>query len=146
MEFVKAILLACASAFVTGMFTLILSSMTYKRTQKKEAEELNNKIMDKLNEIEKRLQKHIEEDTKNKVEDGRTRFLRFSDEDRRGVPHAEEHWNDVLKDIDRYNRYCKEHPEYKNECAVRTIDYLMDRYSEHMKNNTFLGGKAHETK
>jgi hypothetical protein len=142
MEFLRAAFLACGSALVTGLFTLVLSSITYKRTQKKEAKDMNDKILKKLEEIENNLNDHIAEDTKNKVEEGRTRFLRFCDEDRRGVTHTEEHWNDILKDIDRYNRYCKDHPGYKNECAVRTIEYLTEKYDEHMKNNTFLGGKA----
>ena len=38
--------------------------------------------------------------------------------------------------------YCMRHADYKNERAVRTIDYLIDKYDEHFKNNTFLGGKA----
>lgn len=34
MEFLKTILLACGSAFVTGLFTIMLSNLTYKREQK----------------------------------------------------------------------------------------------------------------
>lgn len=142
MEFFKAILLACGSAFVTGLFTLVLSNITYKREQKKKKDMRYEQILTKLDGIENKLNRHIADDERNRVEEGRTRFLRFGDECRRGILHTEEHWNDIMKDIDIYKDFCRHHEDYKNERAVRTIDYLLEKYDEHIKNNTFLGGKA----
>lgn len=142
MELLKTILLACGSAFVTGLFTIMLSNLTYKREQKRKQEMRDEQILKKLDEIENKLNRHIADDERNRVEEGRTRFLRFCDECRRGVLHTEEHWNDIIKDIDVYKEYCIRHADYKNERAVRTIDYLIEKYDEHIKNNTFLGGKA----
>lgn len=142
MEFLKTILLACGSAFVTGLFTIMLSNLTYKREQKRKQEMRDEQILKKLDEIENKLNLHIADDERYRVEEGRTRFLRFCDECRRGVLHTEEHWNDIIKDIDVYKEYCMRHVDYKNERAVRTIDYLIEKYDEHIKNNTFLGGKA----
>lgn len=142
MEFLKTILLACGSAFVTGLFTIMLSNLTYKREQKRKQEMRDEQILKKLDEIENKLNRHIADDERNRVEEGRTRFLRFCDECRRGVLHTEEHWNDIIKDIDVYKEYCMHHVDYQNERAVRTIDYLIEKYDEHIKNNTFLGGKA----
>lgn len=142
MEFFKAILLACGSAFVTGLFTLVLSNITYKREQKKKKDMRYEQILTKLDGIENKLNRHIADDERNRVEEGRTRFLRFGDECRCGVLHTEEHWNDIMKDIDTYKDFCRRHVDYKNERAVRTIDYLLEKYDEHIKNNTFLGGKA----
>ena len=142
MEFLKTILLACGSAFVTGLFTIMLSNLTYKREQKRKQEMRDEQILKKLDEIESKLNRHIADDERNRVEEGRTRFLRFCDECRRGVLHTEEHWNDIIKDIDVYKEYCMRHVDYQNERAVRTIDYLIEKYDEHIKNNTFLGGKA----
>ena len=142
MDFLKTILLACGSAFVTGLFTIMLSNLTYKREQKRKQEMRDEQILKKLDEIENKLNLHIADDERYRVEEGRTRFLRFCDECRRGVLHTEEHWNDIIKDIDVYKEYCMRHVDYKNERAVRTIDYLIEKYDEHIKNNTFLGGKA----
>ena len=142
MEFLKTILLACGSAFVTGLFTIMLSNLTYKREQKRKQEMRDEQILKKIDEIENKLNLHIADDERYRVEEGRTRFLRFCDECRRGVLHTEEHWNDIIKDIDVYKEYCMRHADYQNERAVRTIDYLIEKYDEHIKNNTFLGGKA----
>ena len=142
MEFLKTILLACGSAFVTGLFTIMFSNLTYKREQKRKQEMRDEQILKKLDEIENKLNLHIADDERYRVEEGRTRFLRFCDECRRGVLHTEEHWNDIIKDIDVYKEYCMHHVDYQNERAVRTIDYLIEKYDEHIKNNTFLGGKA----
>ena len=129
MEFLKTILLACGSAFVTGLFTIMLSNLTYKREQKRKQEMRDEQILKKLDEIENKLNLHIADDERYRVEEGRTRFLRFCDECRRGVLHTEEHWNDIIKDIDVYKEYCMHHVDYQNERAVRTIDYLIEKYS-----------------
>ena len=62
---------------------------------------MNVEIMDKLNESE--------------ATDARYRILRFDDEIRHHVKHTEEHFNQIMDDIDEYERYCSAHPNYKNK-------------------------------
>ena len=70
-----------------------------------------------------------------KANQARTRILRFGDEARRGLPHTQEHWEDVLRDIDAYEKYCDSHKEYINSKAVSTIAFLRARYAEHLEQN-----------
>ena len=75
---------------------------------------------------------------KDDADECRTRILRFGDELRRGVEHSEEFFNQILDDISDYERYCAEHPEYKNSKAVNAIAEIDKVYQKCMEKNSFL--------
>lgn len=86
---------------------------------------MNVEVMDKLNESE--------------ATDARYRIIRFDDEIRhRVVKHTEEHFNQILSDIDEYERYCSTHPDYKNSKAVMAIKNVRLTYEKCRKENSFL--------
>lgn len=85
---------------------------------------MNVEIMDKLNESE--------------ATDARYRILRFDDEIRHHVRHTEEHFNQILGDIDEYERYCRTHPNYKNSKAVLAIENTRHTYEKCRQENSFL--------
>lgn len=68
----------------------------------------------------------------------RARILRFGDEIVHNIPHSKEHYDQILLDIDKYDNYCLEHPNYKNNLAVQTIKHIKKKYQEHLDNDTFL--------
>ena len=81
--------------------------------------------------------KSMNKDVMDKLE-CRTRILRFADELRRDVKHSEEFFNQILDDISDYERYCAEHPEYKNSKAVNAIAEIDKVYQKCMEKNSFL--------
>ena len=85
---------------------------------------MNVEIMDKLNEGE--------------ATDARYRILRFDDEIRHHVKHTEEHFNQIMDDIDEYERYCSAHPNYKNSKAVLAIENTRRTYERCRRENSFL--------
>ncbi len=85
---------------------------------------MNVEIMDKLNESE--------------ATDARYRIIRFDDEIRHHVMHTEEHFNQIMSDIDEYERYCSAHPDYKNSKAVMAIENVRQTYQKCRKENSFL--------
>ena len=85
---------------------------------------MNVEIMDKLNESE--------------ATDARYRILRFDDEIRHHVKHTEEHFNQILGDIDEYERYCSTHPNYKNSKAVLAIENTRRTDERCMRENSFV--------
>ncbi len=134
MEILTTVITACGGALVTGFFALIASTQTRKK-EKKRTEEA---IFSKLEELNTKLDKHISEDAASKTDDARARILRFGDEVRQGKLHTAEHWGDVLHDVDRYEDYCRAHPDYENNRATSTIAFLKTIYAEHLKKNDFL--------
>lgn len=134
MEVVKVILSDVLPAVIAGVVSVILANKAAKREKEKE----QNEVVEKLDELSCKLDSHIQEDCEAKADEGRLRVLRFGDEVRRGIQHTEEHWADILRDIDRYENYCDTHPNYENNRATRTIQYLKNIFDEHLENNDFL--------
>ena len=134
MGLIETIITACGGALVTGFFALIASTQT-RRKEKKRTEET---IFSKLEELTAKLDRHIAEDAASKTDEARARILRFGDEVRQGHLHTAEHWSDILRDVDRYEDYCADHPDYENNRAVSTINYLKSVYQKHLENNDFL--------
>ncbi len=134
MEVIKVILSDVLPAVIAGVVSVILANKAAKREKEKE----QNEVVEKLDALSCKLDSHIQEDCEAKADEGRLRVLRFGDEVRRGIQHTEEHWTDILRDIDRYEAYCDSHPNYENNRATRTIQYLKNIFDEHLENNDFL--------
>lgn len=86
--------------------------------------------------INKEILEIIKEDN---ADSRRYRILRFDDEIRHDKEeHTEEHFVQILKDIDEYEKYCKEHPGYKNSRAVSAIKNIKRVYEKCRRDNSFL--------
>ena len=73
----------------------------------------------------------------NKADNCRVRILRFNGEIKRGVHHDEEEFNDVLKAIDDYEKFCRNNPDYPNNKAVFAIENIKNVYKKAYSNNDF---------
>ena len=60
----------------------------------------------------------------------RTHILRFADDLRNGVHHSEEYFRQQLLDIDTYNSYCQEHPDFSNGLTIIASKYITDKFTE----------------
>lgn len=89
-------------------------------------------------ETQKRLETHISTDEERETDHCRTRILRFNNELLREIPHTKEEFVEVLKDIDDYERYCRDHPDYANGRAVHAIANIGRVYDERLQKHDFL--------
>jgi hypothetical protein len=89
-------------------------------------------------ETRKRLETHINTNEKQEADNCRTRILRFNNELIREIPHTREEFVEVLKDIDDYERYCREHKDYANGRAVHAIANIGRVYDERLEKHDFL--------
>ena len=92
----------------------------------------------KVSSIEGTLDTHVKEDKLETIRSARSRILRFHDEIRHGPLHTEEHYNDIIDDIDMYETYCKQNPEYPNMKAEVAIGDIKEEYKRHSLENSFL--------
>lgn len=106
---------------------------------------INAELYEKLNGIDKRIAKIEENDNKqsnerlqDKAEDSRRRIINFSDEIRRNLKHSFENFNNILDDITFYKNYCRLHPDFQNEKAVRSMAFIEETYDKCIKENSFL--------
>lgn len=141
MSIVETIIAACGGAFVTGIFALIKARKDKKQKECDDAKQFKTQLQEivkSINKLENALLNHITEEGAARADDARMRIILFGGEAKRGIAHTEEHWKDILRDIDKYETYCTQHPEYLNSRAVNTIDFLQDRFQQHLQNNDFL--------
>lgn len=106
---------------------------------------VNKEMLDKLDELEKKVdklekadKKQDEERAEDNVLEARRRILRFADECRRHEKHSEEYFNNVLEDISAYKDYCREHPLFENEKAVIAMGFIEDIYKHCIETDDFL--------
>lgn len=105
---------------------------------------MNADVMEKLSDMEKaqaktdkKLDEHIKIDDARNADWHRARILEFNAELRRGAQRSEEDFNEVLYNIDCYERYCADHPEYPNSRAIHAISHIKGLYDVHMDQNDF---------
>ena len=89
-------------------------------------------------EVIKKLDDHITMDDRRTTDGHRARILHFNNELLRDIGHTQEEFFEVLAEIDAYEDYCREHPEYPNNRAVLAIENIQEVYKERLKKHDFL--------
>lgn len=98
----------------------------------------NAEMLKELRDVRSKLDEHIKADDERNADEHRNRILRFNNELIREIPHTKEEFVDVLADIDYYEAYCRDHPDYKNNRAVHAIANIGRCYDERLKKHDFL--------
>ena len=99
---------------------------------------INGELMEKVDNLEKKVEKMDEEEQLQRAKDARTRVLRFGDELLHDVRHTKEHFDDVLRDITYYEKYCNENPEFENDQMHITAEHIKETYHKCLKEHSFL--------
>lgn len=69
----------------------------------------------------------------------RRQILRFADElYNRTVKHSKEYFDDILDDIDDYEKYCDSHKNFKNGKTTLAVAQIKKVYSELYDDHKFL--------
>ena len=88
--------------------------------------------------IEKKLDEHIATDDRRDADSHRVKILQFNNELLRSIDHTKEEFIEVLAEIDAYERFCEDHPDYPNNRAVLAIENIRENYRERLKKHDFL--------
>ncbi|RKJ75317.1 hypothetical protein D7X33_17610 [Butyricicoccus sp. 1XD8-22] len=103
---------------------------------------LNGAVIEKLDKLEamqtktrQLLDEHILVDDERNADLHRTCILHFNMELLMGILHTDKDFNEILYNIDCYERYCKEHPEYQNNRAVHTIKHIKNVRDKRIEQN-----------
>lgn len=99
---------------------------------------MNGDIMARVDKIDRELENHIKRTEEERIRQARQRILRFSDEVFYEKGHSQEHYNEILEDIGKYENYCNTHPDFKNNKAVMAIEMIKDAYQDCIENHEFL--------
>lgn len=99
---------------------------------------INAEVIQKVDKLEKNLQDLKSDTEEHTAKEYRIRILRFGDEIRHDVHHSKEHFDQILQDITEYDRYCREHPDFKNNMTEITTSRIKSIYKQCLENDSFL--------
>ena len=99
---------------------------------------MNGELTEKVNKIGSELEAHIQRTEIERINQIRQRIIRFSDEVMYDTGHSQEHYNDILEDINKYEQYCKTHPDFVNNKAAMAIATIKEAYQYCIDNHDFL--------
>lgn len=98
---------------------------------------INGDLTDKVDKLEKDIQKMNHDAGERRAKDARARVLRFGDELLHNVRHSKEHFDDILQDITEYEKYCDDHPEFENDRMQLTAKHIKETYAKCMVEHNF---------
>lgn len=106
---------------------------------------INREVMVKLDEMtaaqkdtRKRLDAHIKVDDERAADTHRARILQFNNELIRDIPHTREEFIEILTEIDEYERFCRENPDYQNNRATHAVANISRVYDDRLQKHDFL--------
>ena len=99
---------------------------------------INGEVLEKVGELTEDLDSFKKEAELERVRQARQRILRFNDEILFHQKHSKEHFDEILEDINLYEKYCKAHEDYENNRAELAIENIKDVYQKCMDKHDFL--------
>lgn len=133
------LLIGILGAGIGSGIMAILNSALQRKWKKDDAKDVHqDAILARLDKMEKRLDKMEAGDQERDAKNARIRILRFGDECQHNVRHSREHFEQVIEDVDAYETYCSDHPEFVNNKATLTIQLIKETYQRRLVDNDFL--------
>lgn len=99
---------------------------------------INGEVLEKVDALSQDVKNNKADDDEQWASLSRSHILRFGDELLHGVAHSKEHFDQILLDISKYEKYCDTHPEYLNNIANATIHQIKKTYQKCLEDNNFL--------
>ena len=99
---------------------------------------INHDIIEKVDNLDVEVKSIKADMAENVAIDCRVRILRFGDEVLHGHRHTKDHFEEILKDIKKYELYCKEHPDFENNVTELTSMKIEECYKKCLDENSFL--------
>ena len=115
----------------TALFTFIGKILT------KDFAESQNKLIERMDSLSVEIKEVARSVDETRAIAARVRILRFGDELLEGRTHSKDTFDQTLLDIDNYERYCKEHAEFKNHVTESTSAFIQEQYQERLRKHDF---------
>jgi hypothetical protein len=131
MEIYQTLIGGLLGGGLIGFLEFLIRRKDNKADKNDEVLKQLKQISEKISDIEKRLDKE-------NADDARRNILMFDDELRRSLSHSEESFNQILEDINFYEKYCLDNPRYENSKAVNAIANINKVYQQVKHDDLFI--------
>ena len=95
-------------------------------------------ISNKVSALEGKMEEAEDKADMDRAIIARVRILRFNDEILGMKRHSKESFDQTLEDIDKYEEYCRTHPDFKNNKTVMSIRNIKNVYERQLATHDFL--------
>lgn len=95
-------------------------------------------ILDEIKKLNQKIDAVNDELQEEKAVAARVRILGFMNSLLENHKPTKDAYDQAMSDITRYERFCQEHPTFKNNQTATTISYLEKNYQERLANHDFL--------
>jgi hypothetical protein len=141
LETIKIVLSAVGGGGLT--FIAILLKRKWEKQDKKDElmnalKETNEKIDELQKTVMDELKKVRDEAEEYHAKQSRARILQFNDELMRNVLHTKESFDDLISEVDYYEKFSESHPKFPNFKAVAAIENIKTTYKKRLKENDFI--------
>lgn len=99
---------------------------------------INGEVISKVDKLENQITAMQKVNDEQEAINCRYRILRFGDEVKHGTRHSQEHFEQILADIDAYEIFCKDHKDFKNNKTRVTTERILDVYRKCVETDDFL--------
>lgn len=130
-----------------GILTFIqfLISRHDAKTEKKEAKsdavtKQHTEIMERFDLVDQKIDALNDKIDEREAVLARTHILRFADElyNFKDVKHTKEYFDQILEDSATYDKFCKDHPDFRNGRTTHAIKYINEIYDKLFREQKFL--------
>lgn len=102
------------------------------------ARAINGETLEKIGKIDEEVHAIRDDVSEQAAISARARIVRFGDEVMKGQRHSKDHFDQTLKDIKAYERYCNTHPDFENNVTELVSERIKEVYKERLAKNDFL--------
>jgi len=131
-------ILTVCSPMIVALIPIIPTIISNRRKTDQIIKATNESTRQQIAEVQSTLAAHIREDEDERARNQRYRILNFYDEMCEHQGHSESHFEDILDDIDDYERYCEAHPDFRNSRGKVAMAYIKDSYGKIKARGGFL--------
>lgn len=131
-------ILTAIAPVLVAVVTIVPTVITNANKTRDSIKTANKAAEEKIEKVQKTLDAHIKEDEDEKARNQRYRILRFYDEMCEHRNHSESHFEDILADIDDYEKYCKAHPDFRNNRGTLAMEHIKKSYAKIKASGGFL--------
>lgn len=104
----------------------------------KEFSESQKALIDKVEVLSLKIEKVAESVEETRAIAARVRIHSFGDELLEGRLHSKDTYDQTLLDIDKYEKYCKSHENFKNNVTEETVALIKEKYRIRLRKNDFV--------
>lgn len=109
----------------------------------KRLNEIEHNLDGRIGSLENKLHDRVIITERRVADEHRKNILNFNSSLLRGIKHTREEYIEILSEIDIYETYCRDNPDYPNNRAVLAIENIKDNYRCRLKQHDFLQESNH---